>query len=398
MKKHGNKNKIIFQNSKRIIKEGSNFGKGILYCGEKYTKEDACSCGTCDGQCGPDNGCPCPDCQYTLSYILYSTGKMKCEICKKTLLRINIFNLNNILNNNTYKCNICHYTYKKEYTFIPLMHCMKCNYNMCPSCAFSKISFFEEKIPKLEAGFNLGKGIMYCLKNYTDSGYCLCGGCDGNCGPENGCSCPLCDSILGYNIYLKSVKMKCKKCKNLLLKTTLGLLKKTLKVYGLSSLIKCYLCNYSDIKEDFQIVYHCFICNKNICQQCAYKNNIININNLSLPNPPIFLEKTIEQKIKENNEICTICKQKGFKIIKKREEGKNIIIYLKKLVGTIYTININESEKIRKIKEELRKIDGQYKEYNTILIWKNKILDDDEYIDDYKIENENVINILLKQN
>ena len=111
------------------------------------------------------------------------------------------------------------------------------------------------------------------------------------------------------------------------------------------------------------------------------------------------MEKTIEQKIKENNEICTICKQKGFKIIKKREDRRNnIIIYLKKLVGTIYTININESENIRKIKEELRKIDGQYKEYNTILIWKNKILDDDEYIDDYKIQNESVINILLKQN
>ena len=393
MKKQENKPKFIFQNSKRIIKEGNNFGKGILYCGEKYTKENCCSCGTCDGRCGPDDGCPCPDCQYTLSYILYSTGKMKCEICKKTLLRINIFNLNNIYNYNTYKCNICHFTYTNEYYSIPLMHCMKCNYNMCPKCAFSKISFFEEKTLKLEAGFNLGKGIIYCLKNYTDSGFCLCGGCDGNCGPENGCPCPLCDSILGYNIYLKSNKMKCSKCKNLLVKTTLGLLKTTQITF-----FKCYLCNYTDKNNNFQIVYHCFNCNKDICQQCGYKNNITDVKKLSFPNAPIFLEKTIKEKIKENNEKCKISKQKGFKIIKKSEDGKNIILYLKKLVGTMYRININESENIIKIKEELRKIDGQYKEYNTILVWKNKILEDDEYINNYKIENESVINIILKQN
>ena len=67
------KEKIIFQNSKKIIKEGNGVGEGLLYCGDKYTNEEGCPCGTCDGHCGPDNGCPCPDCHYTLSYILYST-------------------------------------------------------------------------------------------------------------------------------------------------------------------------------------------------------------------------------------------------------------------------------------------------------------------------------------
>ena len=394
------KEKIIFQNSKKIIKEGNGMGTGILYCGEKYTNEGGCPCGTCDGHCGPDNGCPCPDCHYTLSYILYSTGKMKCEICHKTLLRINIYNLNNILSKaslpyDEYECNICHSIFNFELTFIPLMHCMKCNYNMCPKCAFSKISFFEENIPKFEDGFNAGKGIFYCLKNYTNQGFCLCGNCDGNCGPEDGCPCPLCDSILGYNIYLKANKMKCNKCKGLLVKTTLGQLKKEMINNQISS-VKCSLCKYIDKENDFQYVYHCYKCKKDVCKLCAYKNNIINLKNLTIPNGPIFLEKTVEQKIKENNKVCEISKQKGFKIVK-RGDGKNITIYLKKLVGTIYTININDSERISKLKRELRKIDDICKEYNTILVWKNKILDDDEYICDYNIENENVVDIILKQ-
>ena len=29
--------------------------------------------------------------------------------------------------------------------FIPLMHCIKCNYNLCPPCAFSKLSFYEDE-------------------------------------------------------------------------------------------------------------------------------------------------------------------------------------------------------------------------------------------------------------
>ena len=36
------KEKIIFQNSKKIIKEGNGMGTGILYCGEKYTNEGGC--------------------------------------------------------------------------------------------------------------------------------------------------------------------------------------------------------------------------------------------------------------------------------------------------------------------------------------------------------------------
>ena len=64
------KEKLIFKNSKNnIIKEGNGIAKGILYCGQKYTNNGGCQCSTCDGFCGPDNGCACPDCEYTLAYL-----------------------------------------------------------------------------------------------------------------------------------------------------------------------------------------------------------------------------------------------------------------------------------------------------------------------------------------
>lgn len=393
--------RIIFQNSNKYINEGSGNGEGLLYCGQIYTSNNSCPCGTCDGQCGPDNGCPCPDCDYTLSYILFSTGQMKCEKCQKSLIRIKVCNLRYILKSFyelDYDCHSCYTNFYND-LFIPLMYCMKCNYKICPKCAFSKITFFVPKKPYIESGFKLGEGMIYCKKNYTENGFCLCRGCDGNCGPENGCPCPLCDSILGYNIYLKSNQLMCKKCKNnLLVKTTFFILKKK---YGdkTTKSFKCSLCPHQT-QYDFEDIYFCYKCKYNICKLCAFKYNIVNLKNICFPKHPIFLdnmEKEIETKIREKRiKEIKVDKQKGFKIVKNKEDGKNIKIYLKTLIGRIYTININDSENIRKIKDELTRIDGKYRPFNTILIYKNKILDDDEYLSDYQLDNESLINIISK--
>ena len=392
------KERIIFQNSTKYINEGYSLGEGILYCGRIYTSPNNCACGQCTGQCGPDDGCACPDCEYTLSYILFSTGKMQCEKCQKTLLRINIFNLKNIVKSNsksnpTFQCNICHKHFTNQ-LFIPLMHCMRCNYNICPKCAFSKISYFEPKKPYIESGFKLGAGMIYCKKNYANPDYCLCGGCDGNCGPENGCPCPLCDSILCYNIYLKSNFMNCNKCKDLLSKTTFFQLKKYLDENKMNKL-KCFLCSLN-YRNDFEIIYYCYKCNTSLCKLCAFKKNILNMKNICFPKMPIFLDYMAGKIIQNKNmKELKIVKEKNFKIIKK-EGGRNISIYLKTLIGRIYTININDSETIRKLKEELRKIDEKYREYKTLLIYKNKTLDDDKYISDYELDNENIIYIISK--
>ena len=169
---------IIFKNSKTFASLGSNGGEGLIYCGNRYTNPNGCPCGECDGSCGPTNGCPCPDCEYTLSFLLYSTGKMKCEYCKKTLLRINIFNLLNITESTRFRCGQCDKYYNDKY--IPMMRCIKCKFNLCPKCAFTKLTPGIPQIPKLELGYNAGIGMIYCSQNYTHSDYCLCSGCDGN--------------------------------------------------------------------------------------------------------------------------------------------------------------------------------------------------------------------------
>ena len=387
----------VFRNSKRYINEGTGIGKGILYCGEKYTNNEGCPCGTCDGYCGIDNGCPCPDCEYTLSYLLYSSGKMKCGKCKKTLIRIIIFHLINIYKEKkkpiqTIMCNICKNCY--NYYFIPIMHCLKCDYSMCPKCAFSKITPFVQEMPVLEEGFNLGYGMIYCKKNYVENGFCLDGGCDGNCGPENGCPCPLCDAILGYNMYLKRENMKCQKCENLLVKTTVGLLKK-----ANARLSTCSKCNETFGDDgDFSVVYRCSKCRINVCKSCAYRTNIRNIKNIVSPNMPLFLD-TIQNLMKDKVdkkkiEEYKICKQKRFNTLPKPEKANNIKIYLKTLVGRIYTINIDDTEDVAKLKEELRKHDKKFIDCNTILIYKNKKLDDFEYLKDLGISEESLINII----
>jgi hypothetical protein len=39
----------------------------------------------------------------------------------------------------------------------------------------------------INEGKNIGEGILYCGKKYTNKDACECGNCDGYCGPENGC-------------------------------------------------------------------------------------------------------------------------------------------------------------------------------------------------------------------
>lgn len=260
---------LIFRNFRSIMHRGKDNFAGILYCGKQYTSEGGCACLKCDGFCGPDNGCPCPDCNYTLAYILYCTGEMNCPRCKLKLLRLNFFNiinLNDLNNNSEIICHGCNKTYKEK--CLIFMHCRNCIYNLCPNCAFSKISL--EKLSAIRdvlyIGCSEGQGIFYCKKSYTVPKKCICGSCDGLCGPYNGCPCPICDLILGYNIYLNS-HMKCNKCsQTLLIKTTLIQLQKYMKVsYG----IKCDYCQrYFD--KPYTCTFHCFKCNFDLCQICAF--------------------------------------------------------------------------------------------------------------------------------
>ena len=389
----------IFRNSKRFINEGMGVGKGLLYCGEKYAESGGCPCGGCDGYCGLTNGCPCPDCDNTLAYLLYSSGKMTCRTCKKTLIRIKVCNLKLLIpnsENNDFSCSLC-YKNKKE-DFIPLLCCFKCKFKMCPECAFSKIEKFEPKMPKLELGIKESTGIIYCTNNYTTSSNCICKGCDGNCGPGNGCACPLCDAILEYNIYLKKSNMFCQKCNGLLMKTKILYLQKAKK----GNSYVCSYCHTTD-KDDYLIIYRCNKCSKNICNRCAFKFNIGYINKIVLPRVPIYIDNsdTIykERKLKEQKENAAkyqICNQKKFRLGVKKASGNSICVYLKTLIGRIFTINIDEAFDIIDLKRELNSMDRKYEEDNVIFIFKNKILSDDASIHDCELKNESLINVILK--
>ena len=390
----------IFRNSKRFINEGSGKGKGLLYCGEKYCNSEGCQCGSCDGYCGTTNGCPCPDCDNTLAYLLYSTGTMICITCKKTLIRIKVCNLKYLIQNPSaydFNCSLCYKNYQKD-DFIPLMHCFKCKYNMCPECAFKNFEKFEPKVPHLELGIKESKGIIYCSNNYTFKSQCICKGCDGNCGPENGCPCSLCDAILGYNIYLKKSNMYCQKCKGLMMKTTILFLQKEKK----GNSYTCSYCHQTD-KETFLTTYRCNKCKQNLCNRCAFKFNIGDIKNVELPKVPfyfedfddIFKERLLKEQ-KENAKKYKICPQKKFKIGVKKATGKTICIYLKTLIGRIYTINIDEGYGIIDLKRALNGLDKKYDQDNTIFIYKNRILEEDESIIDCQLTNECLINVILK--
>jgi hypothetical protein len=215
---------------------------------------------------------------------------------------------------------------------------------MCPECAFKKIEKFEPKVPHLELGIKGSKGIIYCRNNYTFGNQCLCKGCDGNCGPENGCPCPLCDAILGYNIYLKKSNMFCQKCKNLMMKTTILFLEKEKK----GSSYTCSFCHETD-KETSLIIYRCNKCKQNLCKYCIYFDNM-----------------------HEDHEIIDyniIINKK--EISKKKEEVKNIIKFVEEIKYIVENI-------LNKINVEIFKL-------------KNKL---DMFLNSFKIE-KNLINCLL---
>ena len=309
---------LIFRNTLGIIKRGEGIAQGLLYCGKKYSTDGGCPCLQCDGHCGPGDGCPCPDCYYTLSYILYSTGEMVCPFCKSMLLRKNIFNLRllrGLPDNSSINCNLCKNSYDQVY--LPMMHCRKCNYNMCPNCAFSKIRLGNFKVMTglINWGYSGGEGILYCNNRYTNQNMCLCGSCDGTCG-YNGCPCPLCDTILGYNIY--HFNMTCQNCPGtLLIKTTLGQLQKYESGYLEGFTCDNCLREFSE-KQIYVPILHCFECGSDICQYCTF--NVIKFKQIVYP----YLPQGINNNMQNFNYNVSINTNNNFNNIYNRNININI--------------------------------------------------------------------------
>ena len=65
---------------------------------------------------------------------------------------------------------------------------------------------------------------------------------------------------------------------------------------------------------------------------------------------------------------------------------------------TEYDVNINNAEKINKLKLKLRVKHERFRKNDIILLYKGKQLKDDDYICSYGINNGGVVIFLLKPN
>jgi len=136
-----------------------------------------------------------------------------------------------------------------------------------------------------------------------------------------------------------------------------------------------------------------------ITENITPTNNVNIANNYFLyANIPPEVEKKIEKKIlRKKIAASSICEEKRYQILKLKN-GKNINIKLKTLDKTEYDVNINDAEKINKIKLELKVKHDRYRKRDIILLYKGKQLKDDNYICSYGINNGAVIVFLLKPN
>ena len=105
-------------------------------------------------------------------------------------------------------------------------------------------------------------GIIYCgLKKHQ----CRCHGCDGTCGPNNGCACNACDALLDDLVAAAQEHLKCTK-DHMLKKVVLG--------KGLSPAYRggysCDECENS-ISRNGRVFFHCEECSYDLCPNCMIK-------------------------------------------------------------------------------------------------------------------------------
>lgn len=106
-------------------------------------------------------------------------------------------------------------------------------------------------------------GVLYCgLKKNQ----CRCGGCDGTCGPNNGCACEACDSLLNDLVVAAREHLKCEEGHSLR-KVTLG--DPTL-ASGYDGGYCCDVCE-EDTSRRGRVFFHCDECTYDLCPNCAIK-------------------------------------------------------------------------------------------------------------------------------
>lgn len=169
----------------------------LFYCGRL---KNECYCGTCDGMCGPVNGCPCVDCLELVDMKVNRLG----NFCKQGPTNIMVFHLNGKPSSQFFYCG----KFKNQFSCgICVGVCDPTNGCPCADCFLLS----KPKVNRLKdfcyngtddvliAGHTgtPSKDLFYCNKPKNQ---CHCGNCDGNCGPTNGCPCFDCLELVGLSV------------------------------------------------------------------------------------------------------------------------------------------------------------------------------------------------------
>lgn len=250
---------------------------GLIYCGGRL---DYCKCGACGEVCGADDkGCQCLACT-NLQWAYLSSIHKECPNGHGLKLRT-IADLRSYHPELT--CAICkrkpyyetlrHFFACSEY----MLACTECLYFVCPCCvprvalapdhpalaAVSNAGAFEP-VPGIQKWYR-ADGAIYCGRKMDQ---CKCGGgCDGYCGPDNGCPCDECLEDLRNVLANSHVTCKClAKYKIVKASERKSLLFKT----------SCAECNRPITTTGWMgtlLIFHCDKCKRDICPNCA-KNKV----------------------------------------------------------------------------------------------------------------------------
>jgi hypothetical protein len=170
----------------------------IYYCGRKLGQ---CRCGTCDGRCGPTNGCPCNSCkQLTLSGGPKLDDFIKCPRGHQMVLSDRTSGWNCDARREDGGCRGSGGTMERA-----RWRCVNesCDFDYCGECySFRLAKILAKKFVVNCEGAKATKSFdwfhtqtqrHYCGRNVGREKYANeCRDCDGKCGPSAGCQCRAC--------------------------------------------------------------------------------------------------------------------------------------------------------------------------------------------------------------
>lgn len=178
----------------------------LFYCGRR---KNECYCGTCDGTCGPDNGCPCTDCLQLVDIKVNRLG----HFSKKGLIGSALH-----LPTSASELFYCGRVKSQSICGICTGLCDPTNGCPCVDCFMLsdyKINRLGDVCRKGNYMTNGGltetpcNDLFYCNKPKMQ---CHCGTCDGNCGPSDGCPCFDCLELVGMLVLPKRFTVRiCKR-------------------------------------------------------------------------------------------------------------------------------------------------------------------------------------------